>query len=95
MLISLVQITGLSRAQVTRLISAQCQTGRVLAVAYEPTKFVTRHTVLSGTATQRILEREYGEYNQGLTRAGSHLRGAPVPAAQLRGLSKTQHQYIN
>ena len=55
------------------------QTGRVKAAAYQRTKFATRYTAadvdllayvdkahgnLSGPATRRILEREYGEYGQ-------------------------------
>ena len=73
------RITGLSRAQVTRLIALQRRTGRVKAVAYERTKFATRYTAadvvllayvdkahgnLSGPATRHILEREYSEYKQ-------------------------------
>ena len=68
------RMTGLSRAQVTRLISAYCRTGRVQAVAYQRTRFATRYTAgdidllayvdkahgnLSGPATRRILEREF------------------------------------
>lgn len=75
----LAQMTGLSRAQVTRLITGYRETGRVKAVAYQRTKFATRYTAadvellayvdkahgnLSGPATRRILEREYGEYGQ-------------------------------
>ncbi|MDQ6687657.1 MAG: transposase family protein [Actinomycetota bacterium] len=75
----LAQMTGLSRAQVTRLITAQRKTGRVKAAAYERAKFAPRYTAvdvellayvdkahgnLSGPATKRILEREYIEYGQ-------------------------------
>lgn len=73
------RITGLSRAQVTRLIAQQRRTGRVKAVAYQRTKFATRYTAadvvllayvdkahgnLSGPATRHILEREYSDYKQ-------------------------------
>src|SRR5450755_744441 len=73
------RMTGLSRAQVTRLIALQRRTGRVKAVVYQRTKFATRYTDadvnllayvdkahgnLSGPATCRILEREYSEYGQ-------------------------------
>ena len=73
------RMTGFSRAQVTRLITAYGQTGRVKATAYQRTKFAVRYTAadvnllayvdkahgnLSGPATRRILEREYGEYRQ-------------------------------
>ena len=73
------RMTGLSRAQVTRLITAYGRTGRVKAAAYQRTKFATRYTTadvdllayvdkahgnLSGPATRRILEREYSDYHQ-------------------------------
>jgi transposase InsO family protein len=73
------RMTGLSRAQVTRLITAYCRTGLVKAAAYQRTKFATRYTAadvdllayvdkahgnLSGPATRRILEREHNEYSQ-------------------------------
>ena len=75
----LAQMTGLSRAQVTRLIAGYSATGRVKAAVYQRTRFATRYTAgdvdllayvdkahgnLSGPATRRILEREYGEYGQ-------------------------------
>ena len=73
------RMTGLSRAQVTRLIRGYRKTGRVKAIVYQRTRFATRYTGsdvellayvdkahdnLSGPATRRILEREYGEYGQ-------------------------------
>jgi transposase InsO family protein len=73
------RMTGLSRAQVTRLITGHRNTGRVKAVEYQRTKFATHYTTgdvtllayvdkahgnLSGPATKRILEREYSEYGQ-------------------------------
>jgi transposase InsO family protein len=75
----LAQMTGLSRAQVTRLITCYSATGQVKAAVYQRTKFATRYTAadvdllayvdkahgnLSGPATRRILEREYAEYGQ-------------------------------
>src|ERR1039457_1014880 len=75
----LARMTGLSRAQVTRLIAGYRRTGRVKAAAYQRTKFATRYTAsdvgllayvdkahgnLSGPATRRILEREYSDYHQ-------------------------------
>jgi len=68
------KMTGLSRAQVTRLIAAYQATGRVQVTAYERRRFAARYTKadvdllayvdkahgnLSGPATRRILEREY------------------------------------
>ena len=75
----LARMTGLSRAQVTRLIAGYRRTGYVRAAAYQRRTFVTRypssdldllayvdkaHGNLSGPATKRILEREYTEYGQ-------------------------------
>jgi transposase InsO family protein len=75
----LARMTGLSRAQVTRLIAGYRRTGHVRAAAYQRRTFVTRYTSsdldlltyvdkahgnLSGPATKRILEREYTEYGQ-------------------------------
>jgi hypothetical protein len=72
-------MTGLSRAQVTRLITGFTASGRVKAAPYQRRKFATRyckadiellayvdkaHGNLSGPATKRILEREYSEYDQ-------------------------------
>jgi hypothetical protein len=73
------RMTGLSRAQVTRLIALQRRTGRVKATAYQRTKFASRYTPadvellayvdkahgnISGPATRHILQREYSEYGQ-------------------------------
>ena len=70
------RMTGLSRAQVTRLIAGYADTGRVKAAPYQRRKFAARYTRadvellayvdkshgnLSGPATKRILEREYSE----------------------------------
>ena len=70
------RMTGLSRAQVTRLIASYAATGRVKAAAYQRRKFASRynktdiellayvdssHGNLSGPATKRILQREYEE----------------------------------
>jgi len=75
----LARMTGLRRAQVTRLIAGHRKTGRVKASQYQRTKFATRYTAgdvgllayvdkahgnLSGPATKRILEREYFDYGQ-------------------------------
>jgi transposase InsO family protein len=72
-------MTGLSRAQVMRLITAYRRTGRVKATPYQRTRFAARYTAadvallayvdkahgnLSGPATRRILQREYHEYHQ-------------------------------
>jgi transposase len=73
------RMTGLSRAQVTRLIGAYRRTGRVTATPYRRSRFASVYTAadvtllayvdrahgnLSGPATWRILEREYCDYGQ-------------------------------
>jgi hypothetical protein len=85
-------MTGLSRAQVTRLIAGYAATGRVKAAPHQRRKFAARYTKadvellayvdkshgnLSGPATRRILEREYREYGQ-------------AAYAQLAGISVAQ-----
>ena len=87
------RMTGLSRAQVTRLIAGYRKTGRVKSVAYQRTRFATRYTAgdvvllayvdkahgnLSGPATKRILEREHGEYGQ-----AAYQRLARISSAQI------------
>jgi len=94
------RMTGLSRAQVTRLLTAYGQTGRVKAAAYQRTKFVTRYTTadvtllayvdkahgnLSGPATRRILEREYAEYGQ-----AAYQRLAAISVAHLYRLRNSE-----
>lgn len=73
------KMTGLSRAQVTRLIARYTASGRVQVTVYRRRRFAelyTRadvellasvdeaHETLSGPATRRILEREYLLYKQ-------------------------------
>ncbi len=75
----LARMTGLSRAQVTRLIASYTAGGQVKAASYQRRKFAARYTKadvellayvdkshgnLSGPATRRILERECHEYGQ-------------------------------
>jgi len=87
----LAQMTGLSRAQVTRLISGYRETGQVVLAPYERKRFPTIYTAtdvellayvdrahgnLSGPATKRILEREHNEYGQA---AYQRLAGISVP----------------
>ena len=89
----LARMTGLSRAQVTRLIAAQRQTGQVKAVVYQRTKFATQYTTadvillayvdqahgnLSGPATRRIVEREYYDYSQ-----AAYARLSAISVAQI------------
>jgi hypothetical protein len=87
------RMTGLSRAQVTRLIAGYTATGRIKAARYERRKFATRYTKsdldllayvdkshgnLSGPATKRILEREHSVYGQ-----AAYERLAGISVAQI------------
>ena len=76
------KMTGLSRAQVTRLIACYTASGRVQVTVYRRRRFTQRYTradiellasvdeaheTLSGPATRRILEREVQVYgNEGV-----------------------------
>ncbi len=92
-------MTGLSRAQVTRLITAYRQTGHVRAAPYQRRQFPARYTAadvallayvdqahgnLSGPATRRILEREYRAYGQ-----AAYQRLAEISVAHLYRLRST------
>lgn len=87
------RMTGLSRAQVTRLIAGHRNTGQVKVATYQRTKFARRYTAgdvellayvdkahgnLSGPATKRILEREYLDYGQAV-----YARLSEISAAQI------------
>jgi transposase InsO family protein len=87
------RMTGLSRAQVTRLITGQRKTGKVKAPPYQRSKFARRYTSadvallayvdqahanLSGPATKRILEREYSDYGQ-----AAYARLSAISVAQI------------
>jgi hypothetical protein len=87
------RMTGLSRAQVTRLITSYGKSGRVKAAPYQRRRFGHRYTKadvellayvdkshgnLSGPATKRILEREYSEYGQ-----SAYQRLAGISVAQI------------
>ena len=87
------RMTGLSRAQVTRLIASYAGTGQVKAARYQRRKFSSHYTKsdlgllayvdkshgnLSGPATRRILEREYSQYGQAV-----YERLAGISVAQL------------
>jgi transposase InsO family protein len=92
-------MTGLSRAQVARLISGYRQTGRVIATPYQRARFPSTYTAadvdllayvdrahgnLSGPATRRILEREYADYGQ-----AAYQRLARISVAHLYRLRNT------
>ena len=89
----LARLTGLSRAQVTRLIASYRANGRVKATSYQRRKFPTRYTKsdvellayvdrshgnLSGPATKRILEREHQEYGQAAFERLAHISVAQI-----------------
>ena len=73
------KMTGLSRAQVTRLVGRYLKSGRVRVTEYSRHRFALRyrraeiellasvdeaHETLSGPATRRILEREHQLYGK-------------------------------
>jgi transposase InsO family protein len=93
------KMTGLSRAQVTRLITHYLRGGEVKPRAYQRRRFPTRYTrgdaellagvdeaheTLSGPATQKIVQREF--YDFGDTR---YQRLARISVAHLYRLRKT------
>jgi len=93
------KMTGLSRAQVTRLIRIYSQKGAVKAQPYQRHRFAAHYTAadigllayadrmhagLSGPATKRILEREYSEYGQAVFQ-----RLAGISVAQIYRFRKT------
>lgn len=93
------KMTGLSRAQVTRLITAYRATGRVKVAEYKRHRFAAHYTGkdldvlayvdkahgnLSGPATRRILAREYDVYGQAV-----YERLARISSAQIYRLRAT------
>jgi transposase InsO family protein len=93
-------MTGLCRAQVTRLITGYRETGHVIAAPYQRSRFPKIYTAadvnllayvdrahgnLSGHATRRILEREHGEYGQ-----AAYQRLAGISVAQIYRLRNTE-----
>jgi transposase InsO family protein len=94
------KLTGLSRAQVTRLIGRYLKSGQVQASRYRRHRFAQRYTradiellaavdeaheTLSGPATKRILEREHRAYGQ-----KQYERLAGISVAHLYNLRKQQ-----
>ena len=96
----ILKMTGLSRAQVTRLIAQHARTGEVKEAAYRRHRFTTRYTkidaallaavdeahdTLSGPATRKILEREWGEFGK-----AEYARLAGISVAQLYRLRQSK-----
>ena len=94
------KMTGLSRAQVTRLIAGYRASGTVQAASYRRHRFRQRYTradiellavvdeahdSLSGPATRRILEREYQQYGK-----AEYARLATISVAHLYNLRRHQ-----
>ena len=94
------RMTGLSRAQVTRLIARYTATGRVVATVYRRRRFPERYTradiellatvdeaheTLSGPATRRILQREFDLYGK-----PEYARLATISVAHLYNLRHRQ-----
>ena len=93
------RLTGLGRAQLTRLIGRYAAQGAVTAARYQRRKFPARYTeadvrllayvdqahgTLSGPATRRILQREYNEYH-----IEAYQRLAAISSAQIYRFRKT------
>ena len=93
------KMTGLSRAQLTRLIGSYLDKGEVKLRPYQRHRFASRytaadirllayvdrmHSTLSGPATKRILEREHTEYGQAVFQ-----RLAGISVAQIYRFRKT------
>src|SRR6202048_2355407 len=93
------KMTGLSRAQATRLIGQYLATGKVEETAYRRRRFPSRYTQrdiellaevdeahekLSGPATQKILYREFHEFGE-----STYERLARLSVAHLYNLRKT------
>ena len=87
------KMTGLSRAQLTRLIGRYREGGEVKPVRYRRHRFASKysrrdiellaeldeaHETLSGPATRKILEREWKQYQQ-----GEYERLAGISVAQI------------
>jgi transposase InsO family protein len=94
------KMTGLSRAQVTRLIARYAASGRVQPTVYRRRRFPERftradiellasvdeaHETLSGPATRRILEREVQLYGR-----QQYARLATISVAHLYNLRRSQ-----
>ena len=94
----LAKMTGLSRAQVTRLVSRYVNNGVVRERSYRRNRFTSRYTAadiellaavdeahetLSGPATQKILYREFHDYGD-----ARYERLAAISAAHLYNLRK-------
>jgi transposase InsO family protein len=94
------KMTGLSRAQVTRLIGRHTRSGEVKEAVYRRRRFPTlytrtdaallaavdeAHDTLSGPATRKILEREFTEYNR-----AEYQRLAEISVAQLYRLRQSK-----
>lgn len=94
------KMTGLSRAQMTRLISRYVKTGAVQERRYRRNRFPSRYTAadiellaevdeahetLSGPATRKILEREFEHYGD-----GRYQRLAGISAAHIYNLRQSR-----
>jgi transposase InsO family protein len=97
----MLRMTGLSRAQVTRLIARYGRCGRIAVLPYRRHRFPQRYTRadvdllagvdeanenLSGPATRRILEREYRHYGK-----PDFARLATISVAHLYNLRQQPH----
>jgi hypothetical protein len=96
----LLKVTGYSRAQLTRLIGLNQQSGHIQPVKYQRHRFPPRYTAadvallaktdelhgwLSGPATKKILERENGVYGH-----TEYINIAGISVAQIYNLRHSQ-----
>jgi transposase len=94
------KMTGLSRAQVTRLVGKYCGEGEVKETVYRRHRFPSRYTrtdaeqlarvdeahdTLAGPATRKILEREFTEYGK-----GEYVRLAEISVSHLYRIRKSR-----
>lgn len=94
------KMTGLSRAQVTRLVGQYRSAGQVQEAVYRRHRFAAHYTradagqlakvdeahdTLAGAATRKILEREFSEYGQ-----SEYVRLAEISVSHLYRLRKSR-----
>ena len=97
----LAKMTGLSRAQVTRLIRQYRQRGELVPARYRRHRFAGKYTAadierlaavdeahetLSGPATRKILQREYHKYQQSEYERLAELGGPHLSTAAAQGV---------
>jgi hypothetical protein len=100
------KLTGLCRAQLTRLIGCYVAKGSVTVAPYQRRKFTARYTeadvrllayvdqahgTLSGPATRRILQREYRQYQIQAYQRLAHISSAQIYRFRKTGEYRKRH----